>query len=322
MADWLIKMKRGIRISFMILALALAFSNATAANAAEDLYIPARAVRSGNYLFYSAGMDKSGLLVRYQLKTGKKKTLCKGGARDISVKGKYVYFSMDAQKGDNSFVTKKGIYRIKKNGGKKKKLANGVRPIIIGDYIYYLGIKATGMREPNQEICGIYRMNLNGSKKECLLASSRLANWLLAGENKLLFIEYNQDMNEELKWLDLTDGSISPYEQESDKLYANTTDYYTTTCGLNLQIGNSQKGYTYTYSGKKLYRVSGKKKKITTFSKGNIETVVDLNGYLYVEVHPNMAHPNSDYMYVYVMKANGKQKRCLTKFSVAGGSWN
>lgn len=317
MANWLIKMKRGLRISFMILALALAFSNATAANAAEDLYIPARAVRSGNYLFYSAGMDKSGFLVRYRLKTGKKKTLCKGGARDISVKGKYVYFSMDVQKGDNSFVTKQGIYRINKNGGKKKKLADGIRPIIIGDYIYYLGIRATGMREPNQEICGIYRMNLNGSEKECLLASSRLANWLLAGENKLLFIEYNQDMNEDLKWLNLIDGSISPYEQGSDELYANTTDYYTTAYGLNVQIGNSQKGYTYIYSGKKLYRVSGKKKKITTFSKGYIDTVIDLDGYLYAIVPKDYLHVD-----VYVMKANGKQKRRLTSFSIAGGTWN
>ena len=316
MADRLIKMKRGIRIFFMILALAFVSGNTATANAAEDLYIPARAARSGNYLFYSAGMDRSGSLVRYQLKTKKKKTLCKGGARDISVKGKYVYFSMDVQKGDNFFVTKKGIYRINKNGGKKKKLANGVRPIIIGDHIYYLGIKASGMREPNQEICGIYRMKLNGSKKECLLASSRLANWLLAGENKLLFIEYNQDTNEELKWLNLTDGSISPYEQGSDKLYANTTDYYTTAYGLDLQIGNSQKGYKYTYSGKRLYRVSGKKKKITTFSKGYIDTVIDLNGYLYVLVHKD--YMNID---VYVMKANGKQKRRLTRFIIAGGTW-
>ncbi|MCM1180822.1 MAG: DUF5050 domain-containing protein [Clostridium sp.] len=331
MVKRLIKAKGVICISFIVMALALVSVHAAAAGMAEDWRVPARAARSGNYLFYSAGMDNRGTLVRYNLKTGKKKVLCNGGCRSISVKGKYVYFSLDAKKGDNSEITKYGVYRIRKNGGKRKKLANGRNPVIIGNKIYYLGVKGTG----GQSVCGIYRMNLDGSKKECLLASDKLHNgdMLIAGENKLLFSEYEivseYGYRNNWKCLNLTDGSISSYEKGTGSVYANTDcAWYVRDLELlvgNIKVGNGKKGYAYKYAGKNLYRINekkkkGKKKKIAVFSKGQIEYVADLDGYIFVMVYKSdKQYVNA--MHVYVMKANGKQKRHLGKFVPAGGTW-
>ncbi|MCM1499498.1 MAG: DUF5050 domain-containing protein [Clostridium sp.] len=320
MVKRLIKAKGVICISFIVMALALVSVHAAAAGVAEDWRVPARAARSGNYLFYSAGMDNRGTLTRYNLKTGKKKVLCNGGCRSISVKGKYVYFSLDAKKGDNFEITKYGVYRIRKNGGKRKKLANGKNPVIIGNKIYYVGVKGTG----SQSICGIYQMNLDGSQKECLLASDYFPDMLFVRENNLLF-----GGTDGWQCLNVTDGSISPYEKGTGTVYANTDCTYNIRdlekLVGNIKVGNGKKGYAYKYAGKNLYRINekkkkGKKKKIAVFSKGQIEYVADLDGYVFVMVEKSdKQYVNA--MHVYVMKANGKQKRHLGKFVPAGGTW-
>lgn len=134
---------------------------------------PGIACQSGKYIYFACNSQrkhKSGIM-RYDTKKKKTKLIVDdwingrvgSGFYNLTVKGKYIYAMWN--RGIRPYTNASYIYRISKNGKKKKKLAVGRSPVVAGKYVYYIEGKLTagGDTVDTGNVC---RMKLNGKGKK------------------------------------------------------------------------------------------------------------------------------------------------------------
>jgi hypothetical protein len=289
-------------------------------HAADRVYIPDRAVRSGNNVFWAIGNDGEGPLHCYNISTKKDKVLVNAGCKQLSIKGNYLYFTIDSYGGSDG--ANEAIYRVSTSGSGKKCLAKGHYPVLIGNYIYYIAVqKATrdGV-SVNGKAIGIYRMNLDGSGKKCIYKG--YVDKLVGAGSKLIFYQSG-------KWysIGVNGGTVSRYTWGAGRQNCNTNldKLGYSSSGITGNINRNNKNYVYSVSGSNLYRTSGTTKtKIATFSNETIRKVIDMNGYLFVITSTKTITYNNvtgTYARGYVVNQSGKILKRVYNQMEAGGSW-
>ena len=269
--------------------------------AVESMTSPGVACESGRYIYYAYEMSGIRMnLMRYDTKTGKKKTIVKykkhgrrtNGFSDISIKGKYIYATWDCFYGSGGSANY--IYRFNKNTGTAKKLATGSCPIIAGNYIYYIqeGTKKSYGKET--KVTGkIYRMKLDGSAKKKVATVSKKIERLYKQGKKIFYSTWDSE-EDVLYTIKNKETSKWDYPMHEDI----KSDTYMEAC-----IGNMV--YSIGNSGKTLYRenvISDRSNNIITMSNG-IESFRVCGKYLLVKGY------NASYRYVvYCCSVDGKEK--------------
>ena len=151
--------------------------------------------RDGRYIYYSYnGGGVSMGLKRYDTKTGKKKDIKKMGKHGgegynyIQIKGKYIYVEGAFANGSDGQINY--IYRMTKDGKKKKRLAKGRSPILIGSYIYYMKTYYDKEMGIDYDTNVIYRMKLDGTGKKVVkkLSKSTYVESLARCDNKPVYL--------------------------------------------------------------------------------------------------------------------------------------
>lgn len=134
--------------------------------------------QKGKYIYYAFEMSGVRMgIQRYNIKTQENKEICSymfngtetNGFYNISVRKNYIYTVWDQGYGTSEF--KKYIYRIKKDGSKKQRLACGDNPVIIGNRIYY-------------EKCKLKKNNYEGQKYSYTESTGKIYSMKLDGTNK------------------------------------------------------------------------------------------------------------------------------------------
>lgn len=314
--------KKILKIMAVLGGICLMYMFSVNVSAADKVTIPDRAVRSGKNVYYAIGNDGAGYLYRYNI-SGKKTLIVKKPCKQISIKGSYLYFTVDSYTGTDG--QNQYVYRVKTNGNGLKKLASGYSPVQIGNYIYYLatekGKNYGGWGSLcDQKIKGIYRMKLNGSGKKCIYSVSGSKNnpwtsylYKLSG-NRLLLIYYENGKTKADSFT-ISGKRISRFTLNGNVL-SNTDKDKGDAFGLT--VCSNSKNYSYSFSGNCLYRsVNGNKKCVLKLgSSEQIKKIIDLNGYLWIVSHKQGMTAN-----VYLVKENGTGKKLLQSFRLAGGGW-
>lgn len=287
-------------------------------HAADRIHIPDRAVRSGKSVYYAIGNDGEGYIYRYNIPSKKKNIILRKRCKHLSVKEKYIYFTIDNYNGSDG--CDQYVYRMKNDGSHLMKLANGYSPVIIGKNIYYIGVikekNVFGTLEDN-ETAGIYRMNLNGSRKKCIYSFKKsiyfTSLYSLSG-NRLILADRN-----EFKSIEISGKKIRIEPYLFNKNICMNTSFYRSIDNKN-PICNNHKEYRFSATSNKLYRIKGNKRKIIgVFKKGtSIQKIIDLDGYLFIVTEGGYPH---SYANVYILNHNGKEKKLVYHFILAGGSW-
>lgn len=304
-----------------VLFLLFAGTVTVSAASKERISVPVHAAYSGGYLYYAIDNDGGGNLYKYNVSKKTKTTLTKGCCSAITVKGNYVYFCQDNHGGSDA--TSYAIYRIRKNGTGKKKLADGHSPVIVGNYIYYIAHQKTTYPDSNERIdgapVGLYRIKLNGTGKKRLYKNSDA--YKLAAGSKNIYMYNWQSMGSglkakvyNLKTKKVRTESLTSHAMNSSLTYYNSSGVHTC-CNVTAD------GYKYTFSSGKLYRTKGKTKKKIASVSGAIKKVFYTNGYLFVVSEKQ----TNNYMlkgYAYVMKKDGKGKKLLRSWDLVSGGWD
>lgn len=298
----------------LILALIMIFSNVsvTFADTTEKLTIPVHAAYSSGNVYYAFGCDSGGNMYRYNISTKKKTCLIRGRkCKNIFAKGNYIYFSCNLYGGSDA--QNHYIYRMNRNGKGIKRLASGHSPVVIGNYIYYLGISKIRYygNVVDKNIVGIYRMKLNGTGKKCLYKSSRITQ-LASGNNKVYFKlgsagniwKYMNVRNKKVY-----DGKISGHKMNSSFSYGYSWPQKTY---CNVTDGT----YTYTFSGGNVYRKRGRSTKKLLSVGGKVQKVITVGKYVIAVTHKN------NRAYAYIVQNNGKNRALLQSWFLAGGGWD
>lgn len=322
------KMKSGKKLVFLTALLCLLFGLQVYVQAADMVTMPDRAVRSGNNIYWAIGNDGSGFINCYNIKTKKSKQIIKLNSKQLSVKGNYLYFTVDNYLGSDA--RDHYIYRAQKNGKNRKKLAKGNCPVVIGNYIYYIGTKKGKLYGVTVDMgtTGIYRMKLNGSGKKCIYkpAGTESIASLYQIDNKLLF-------KSDSSWYTITlaGKKKTGFTWSFGKQNCNTNMNYFASYGnskwpvLENKVSANNKGYSFAGSGGSIIRTSksGVSKTIKTLKNQRIYKIIDLNGYLFVIAHGEKMFNGyqTSCARVYVMKSSGKGQKKLTEFILAGGGW-
>lgn len=130
--------------------------------------------KSGKYIYYISEGTGTNKIIKYNIKTEKKKVLLSAKLTNyetkrftsITGKGKYIFFSWDrAKKGE--FYENEYIYRMTKDGKNIKRLAAGENAVIQRNRIYYKKnkvVKENGRTETKYTE-KTYSMKLDGSDK-------------------------------------------------------------------------------------------------------------------------------------------------------------
>lgn len=324
------KKKTSKKLFLLAVLFCLALGLHVSVQAADKVTIPDRAVRSGNNVYWALGNDGSGYIRRYNVKTKKSKTIVKLRSKELSVKGNYLYFTVDNYIGSDGCDYY--IYRADKNGKNRKKLAKGHCPVIIGNYIYYVGTKKGKPFGTTMDVgaTGIYRMKLNGSGKKCIykVNSTESIGSLCQVNKKLMFISNGS-------WYTITTAGKkkTAFTWSFGKQNCNTNINYFVNYGntrwpvMENKVSANSKGESYAGSGSAIIRTTkgGGSKAIKNFKDEKVYKIIDLNGYLFVITQGSTPMKGSGYMAscarVYVMKPNGKEQKRLTEFILAGGGW-
>lgn len=172
-------LKRVFALGICIILLVSEIFNTNVAKAAQTGMETGYGCQVGKYVYYAFEMNGVRMGIRrYNTKTKKSKEIFSykingeesNGFYNISVKGNYIYAVWDQYYGTGA--TRAYIYRIKKDGSKSKRLACGIKPVIIGNRIYYEKCKEVQVDYGNfydteTVLTGkMYSMKLDGSDKK------------------------------------------------------------------------------------------------------------------------------------------------------------
>lgn len=328
------------KIVSIILAWIFVLSCAVPVSASTSYYAPGNTSKSGQYIYYSyngAGLRMG--IRRLDTKTNKTKEIATylnktketHGFSKLTAKGNYIYAVYDLYNGTDMSLPR--IWRVSKDGKKRKMLDFGSEYVIIGDWIYYIkqrevlpnGIYVTNMTEmyeelKNIETLGIYKMKLDGTKKTCVYSQGvftwednyRLYN--LITDKKNLYFQENE------KWNKLsTSGKFTPNVSVKEKdINKNKGNSYS-----NFEYKRTINGYTYVVKNGKITRKkSGDSKTKTIFSpKISIDGIDIVGDYIFVT--GNAMEKNSEWdfegirLYLYSVKIDGTKKKLLAKWWAA-----
>lgn len=278
------------------------------ADTSENLVVPTQCCLSGNNMYFAFGCDGGGDLYKYNIKSQKKTLIASGKYRSLSIRGNYIYACYNKYSGSDG--TDYYIYKINSSSKAKKKLANGFCPVILGNYIYYIGMqkgKFYGYTVDNK-ILGVYRMNFDGTGKKRIYSSSKVFR-LLAGKNKLYMrIGYQTDT----KYYSPATKKVYTAElfQHSFNTKINTYSY-----GYYCNIVGGGYRY-YPYSNGMVYREkNGVAKKILNVNQ-KIEKLIYTNGYIVIVTE------SGNKAYAYMFKQDGTNKKFLKSWLLVSGSWD
>ena len=287
---------------------------------------PGGICKSGKYLYYS--YDNTGI-IRYNPKTGKKKKIrdIKIGKKQgryfesLSIKGNYIYASWDEQAG--SYQHKHYICRISKDGKKVKKLARGYKPVVIGNYIYYLKTKYNASNGNDKSTNVIVRMKLDGSSKKVVtkIAQSKEVSGLYRYGSQVV---YGVTVNDKEVYYSKNGTKL---DQNSIVCKGNISGKdasgYTTGGYRYYTNANASNGYERYY----LYRENVKTGKVSEIfavnpEEGYSERIVSYyvtGDYILIETFYTHLAFQVDITKVYCIKKNGKTKKILGEYSNFNG---
>ena len=168
------------------------------------------AVSDGKYIYYSyQGDGKRMDIIKLDPKTLKSKSIAKhtgNGFTNLSIKGNYIYAVWDKANGYGVGNEEPYIYRISKDGKKKKMLAAGENPIIVGDKIYYYSGKIVKFKNEIEE-----ERNLNDFESDGYISSMDLD-----GKNQKQIIKIDSKAN---RWRKLfKSGEKVYYENNKNQI--------------------------------------------------------------------------------------------------------
>lgn len=234
-------------------------ANVNAASKTEQLNVLGDAYKSGNYIYYSYNMDGNRMGI-YKMNVKNKKVSkvidhknngkYTNGFSDLMVKGNYIYCNYDLYPGTgDSFSC---IYRISKNGKSKKRLDYGNRPVVIGNWIYYIKhkVKTTtyyGVKTTSTVPVGIYKMKLNGSKKTRLSKRTNIIPHAVSyNNNKIVYTSdkksYQMKLNGKISSYNFAKSNITPTYDSTGSMISSITKgnwvYYIGEDGLYRQLKN------------------------------------------------------------------------------------
>lgn len=191
--------KKGVLLVWMaFLSLIMIGSIPMQAEAKKNAVEPGVACQKGRYLYYAFEMGGLRMgIMRYDTKTGKKKTLCKyqsgkektNGFYYLNATNKYIVAEWDKAYGTDH--TNTYIYRFKRSNGKSaKKLAVGRNPVVIGKYIYYVECKQYGHSswKYTMDTGYICRMKIDGKGKKRICKSKGYVRSLFNLNGKMGYV--------------------------------------------------------------------------------------------------------------------------------------
>lgn len=303
------------RICALLFAVVMICGSIPVSAAANTVNIPVHGVRSGKYLYYAIGNDGGGSIYRYNISTGNQARVVLGKCSRISVKGKYLYYELNTYGGSDG--SSYYIYRVGINGKGKQKLADGRCPVVIGNYVYYIGVAKQeyyGGQMVDGRTLGVYRMGLNGSGKKLISGNTSIYT-LGAGSNQLYMMppESSSWTAYNVKTGKTSQVSMSGYSLNTEYRYGANRKFYT----YSNIIG---KGYKFTYEGGTVYRWKGSTKKKLVNLGGSIDKIFYTNGSLVAITHKRTTQ-YPEVAYVYTFNYKGQGKKLLDSFPVAGGGW-
>lgn len=265
----------------------------------EYLYVPSYAAMSGKMMYYAVGMDyQGGRLYMYNTATKKQKKISDLRCADLTVTKNYIFCTVNKYIGSDGID--RFVYRMSKNGKNARALAYGYSPVVVGKYIYYIGVRKSNINGMKDErSTGIYRMDANGGHKKCVLKfnSKTSCEKLVAGKNRVIFSCYGSSNTFALS----TSGKISRINPSARTMRINT---YTRTMPSSLKkipISRNKYGFIYKTKGKSLVKYKGSGSRIIftapeKYAYTSINSVIDCGDYLFVV---------SSYSYAYVVSRNG-----------------
>ena len=266
----------------------------------EYLYVPSYAAMSGKMLYYAVGMDyQGGRLYMYNTATKKQKKISDLKCADLTVTKNYIFCTVNKYIGSDGID--RFIYRMSKDGKKAKALAYGYSPVVVGKYIYYIGVKKSNINGMKSErSIGIYRMDANGGHKKCVLKFNGKTSCekLVAGKNRVIFSGSRLSTTFALT----TSGKLSRITPSTRTMRINTYTRTTPTAVKRMPISHNKYGLIYMVKGRSIVKYKGtdSRKIFTLPSKyanySGINTVIDCGKYLFI---------TANYQYAFVVSKNG-----------------
>lgn len=266
----------------------------------EYLYVPSYAAMSGKMLYYAVGMDyQGGRLYMYNTATKKQKKISDLRCADLTVTKNYIFCTVNKYIGSDGID--RFIYRMSKDGKKAKALAYGYSPVVVGKYIYYIGVKKSNINGMKSErSIGIYRMDANGGHKKCVLKFNGKTSCekLVAGKNRVIFSGSSLSTTFALT----TSGKLSRITPSTRTMRINTYTRTTPTAVKRMPISHNKYGLIYMVKGRSIVKYKGtdSRKIFTLPSKyanySGINTVIDCGKYLFI---------TANYQYAFVVSKNG-----------------
>ena len=266
----------------------------------EYLYVPSYAAMSGKMLYYAVGMDyQGGRLYMYNTATKKQKKISDLRCADLTVTKNYIFCTVNKYIGSDGID--RFIYRMSKDGKKAKALAYGYSPVVVGKYIYYIGVKKSNINGMKSErSIGIYRMDANGGHKKCVLKFNGKTSCekLVAGKNRVIFSGSSLSTTFALT----TSGKLSRITLSTRTMRINTYTRTTPTAVKRMPISHNKYGLIYMVKGRSIVKYKGtdSRKIFTLPSKyanySGINTVIDCGKYLFI---------TANYQYAFVVSKNG-----------------
>lgn len=269
----------------------------------EQLYVPSYAAMSGKMLYYAVGSGaQGGRLYMYNTSTKRQKKISDLRCTDLTITKKNIYCTVNKYIGSDA--RNRYVYRMSKDGKKTKVLAEGYSPVVVGKYIYYIGVKK-GSAPWNANVkveygsTGIYRMDSNGRNKKCIYRFSGKVSTdkLIAGKNRVIFTGSNS-----VTYAIGTNGKMTRASISTSKNRISTFTWLTSSTINKLPISNNKYGYIYKIQGAALVRRKGTSRR-TIFKvpaqyvrNGGINYVIDCGDYLFVV---------SGYTYAFVVSKSG-----------------
>ena len=229
------------------------------------------------------------------------------------MKYNYLYAAGDKQVGD--YKHQYYICRISKDGKKVKKLARGYKPVVIGNYIYYIKTQYNKNEGMDESTNVIMRMKLNGTSKKVVkkLSQNESISRLYRYGNQLVYgllvdgqeYYYTKDGGTVEKDNFVRKGNI--LSDDENGCTVGGYKYYTKVSG----------GY------KCLYRKNQKTGKASKILKMNPEQGYSENvtsfyvsgNYILVETFYTHLAFQVDVTKVYCIKCNGKSKKKLGEYN-------